>query len=442
MSVYNYKKQIYLIIIYLLQQISYSAYMKTVLTLVAALGSCVWLGYARNPIVTSLDLLDYDEELHLKKQSILQSPGCDGIFSLLLPVGSSLMFVAEMTEEVANSFPLHPPGTHCFAVRLVKGMAKSLVTNPISGDTWDNSKNINHEFGHGINIWVQQMLGVEIGWVSYWPHACTIYWVSEHGDRIQIANLLPGEKNTFWTRSFFAHEFDIVDAVSGELIGTYIAEYDSFHVVGDHSLPPLEYSDPTAQIKRELSNVYFEPSQVQRTFTELGFKKGRLPPDVWSSISAYYYNNKEHSTFEEQAGASVFINWWEAPCYFIGMPWGLKGRWQKSLLLLVQDWIGWDTPLEQSDIYGIRKYTEGARLLAHVDRITTHAVSLIINVAQGGVREPWKVEIYDFAGRLHEIEMNPGDVVYYEVQMCVFSLTLSYSTHRHTNYLFICLFSI
>lgn len=31
------------------------------------------------------------------------------------------------------------------------------------------------------------------------------------------------------------------------------------------------------------------------------------------------------------------------------------------------------------------------------------------------MREPWVVEIYDFAGRLHEVEMAPGEIVYYEV---------------------------
>lgn len=57
---------------------------------------------------------------------------------------------------------------------------------------------------------------------------------------------------------------------------------------------------------------------------------------------------------------------------------------------------------------------QGARLLTHVDRQNTHAASLIVNIAQEGIKEPWMVEIYDFADRLHEIEMEEGDIVYYE----------------------------
>lgn len=111
----------------------------------------------------------------------------------------------------------------------------------------------------------------------------------------------------------------------------------------------------------------------------------------------------------------VHVNWWEATPYLIQMPWGLKRYWQSRFRDKVQKWVGNSVALEDTDIYGIRRYTDGARLLSHTDREETHAVSLIINVDQEEMREPWTVEIYDFAGRLHEIVMEPGDIVYYEV---------------------------
>lgn len=55
----------------------------------------------------------------------------------------------------------------------------------------------------------------------------------------------------------------------------------------------------------------------------------------------------------------------------------------------MEQWSG--VELELTDIYGMRRYEDGARLLAHVDREETHAASLIINVAQGAIRTPWKV---------------------------------------------------
>lgn len=370
--------------------------------------------------VSSLQQLDYDGASRLTQQWILYTAACESrIRGSPVLMESPLINVAQMGPEVVVLFRADHSSEGCVAARLVKGMTPVTAATPLHGDSIQGIE--------GIEEWISNMLRVEMGWVSYWKGDCTVFWIDHDGNRVPVSRLKPRESNTFWTQSFLGHIFEIADASSGELVGRYVAEYDSFNVVGDHVLAPLDYADPTAQIERELHSVYHETSAVKRTFSELGFQHGKLPADVWGSISSYYYNNREHKTFEEQVGASVFINWWEANCYFIGMPWGLKGRWQARLLTLVQDWIGGDTPLEQTDIYGIRRYERGARLLSHVDRITTHAVSLIINVAQEDMKEPWMVEIYDFAGRLHEIEMQPGDIVYYEVVVdCSSSLNVTY----------------
>ncbi|CAE7565356.1 unnamed protein product [Symbiodinium microadriaticum] len=86
----------------------------------------------------------------------------------------------------------------------------------------------------------------------------------------------------------------------------------------------------------------------------------------------------------------------------------------------MEDWIGGVELDPRGVIYGIRRYTKGARLLTHVDHINTHAVAMIINVDQSvHMPEPWKLEIYDFDNRLHEITMEPGDVVFYEAAKCL-----------------------
>lgn len=99
----------------------------------------------------------------------------------------------------------------------------------------------------------------------------------------------------------------------------------------------------------------------------------------------------------------------------IRMPLKLERIWQTRLRSLVEKWIGGNIPLENSDIYGMRRYEAGAWLLSHVDREETHAVSIIMNIDQEDVEEDWMVEIYDHAGRLHEIPMKPGEIIYYEV---------------------------
>jgi hypothetical protein len=137
------------------------------------------------------------------------------------------------------------------------------------------------------------------------------------------------------------------------------------------------------------------------------------------SIEAFYYNNRYHGTIEEfdRESYEVYINRWEVNTYVIVPPWALKAHWQDGLRRLVEDWIG--VEVENTDIYGLRRYEKGARLLSHVDREETHAVSLIINVAQHDSTDPWPVEVYDHAKRLHEVVMNPGDIVYYESAKCL-----------------------
>lgn len=64
--------------------------------------------------------------------------------------------------------------------------------------------------------------------------------------------------------------------------------------------------------------------RVSRTFTEFGFNKGRLPDDLWSSISGYYHNNRDHKVIEEWDSKGLYVNWWETDVFFIPMPWELK----------------------------------------------------------------------------------------------------------------------
>lgn len=111
------------------------------------------------------------------------------------------------------------------------------------------------------------------------------------------------------------------------------------------------------------------------------------------------------------------MNWWETPVRFVQIPWALKTVWQDRLRLLVKRWTG--ETLENTDLYGMRRYKDGARLLTHLDRESTHAASLIVNVAQGDLDRPWTVEVHNHTDRLHEVVMVPGELVYYESAACL-----------------------
>ena len=91
-----------------------------------------------------------------------------------------------------------------------------------------------------------------------------------------------------------------------------------------------EDHDYTSEIYDALDEEWRRHNRVKRTFSPLGFKKGKLPRDVFASMGAFYYNNQYNKVLEEWGGKGVFVNWWETEIYFIQIPWGLKDIWQKS----------------------------------------------------------------------------------------------------------------
>jgi len=88
----------------------------------------------------------------------------------------------------------------------------------------------------------------------------------------------------------------------------------------------------------------------------------------------------------------------------------LKETIMESLHPQAETWAG--MRLLGSSVYGIRRYTKGAWLATHLDQLSTHVISAIINVGQKG--KEWPLYIMDHAGETHKIYLQPGQVLWYE----------------------------
>ena len=64
-----------------------------------------------------------------------------------------------------------------------------------------------------------------------------------------------------------------------------------------------------------------------------------------------------------------------------------------------------------TSVYGIRRYKAGSWLATHLDRIDTHVISVIINVAQS---KAWPLVISDHEDNVHKISLSPGEMLLYE----------------------------
>eukprot|EP01036_Dinobryon_divergens_P025940 gene25940-34539_t len=269
--------------------------------------------------------------------------------------------------------------------------------------------------GEDIANWISQSCQqAEVGFINYADQDANIYFVTNDGEEINTGLLKQKEVNTVWQQSFLGHAFRIRSVETNEVLLEFEVEFNSIHSIGRMINRDVPVPDVEAEVEYFLKDEMDRALDVKRTFTEIGFARSKLPLDLFGSMSAYHYNNMGNMVPEEWNDGGVIVNWWEADVYMIHMPFEY---WQSRLQVLVEAWAG--VELELTDIYGMRRYEDGARLLTHVDRVHTHAASLIVNVAQSAIRKPWKVEIYDFAGRLHEVEMDEGDIVYYESARCL-----------------------
>ena len=235
------------------------------------------------------------------------------------------------------------------------------------------------------------------------------------------AKLGVGEQGTYFSNTFIGHRFNVDDPDTGEnILDITIAN------AGTIGIGNWEYPHFQNDINKEAHSTHKQEWKrhkiITRTFSKLGFNKGRLPDDIFASMGAYHYNNRDrpHLVREEWGHKGIFVNYWETDVNFIQIPWALKSRWQVRLKRLVEIWA--NEKLETTSMYGMRQYTKGARLITHVDREETHAASLIVNIAQGNVTTPWTIEVHDHADRLHEVVMAPGDIVYYGKKLCLLTI--------------------
>jgi len=170
--------------------------------------------------------------------------------------------------------------------------------------------------------------------------------------------------------------------------------------------------------ERARVNMNFDQPRSQHNYTKVGFRKQKLPEDVYAIIKTFYENNKDKPHLENWPAGNTYTNHWDSPTEMIstedgrlrGSGTALKNSIWNGVKPILQEWSG--HKLKPTSLYGIRVYHHGAILATHVDRLPL-VTSCIINVDQD-VNEPWPIEVYDHDGKAHNVTMEPGDMVLYE----------------------------
>lgn len=185
----------------------------------------------------------------------------------------------------------------------------------------------------------------------------------------------------------------------------------------NHYAAHADYCDETEEDRIDM-NVRQPPSMMN--YTELGFAKLPAPKKMFAAILKFWNDNNGHGNEQPEMWdeGNTYTNHWEAPTFMLNIDDDrFQGGGEKLQQLI---WDGAKSTLEKwtkqqlqpCSLYGVRKYTEGAVLAPHVDRLPL-VTSAIINVAQD-LDEPWPLEVYGHDGKAYNITMEPGEMILYE----------------------------
>eukprot|EP00927_Polykrikos_kofoidii_P037762 TRINITY_DN31988_c0_g1_i1.p1 TRINITY_DN31988_c0_g1~~TRINITY_DN31988_c0_g1_i1.p1 ORF type:complete len:548 (+),score=75.32 TRINITY_DN31988_c0_g1_i1:62-1645(+) len=145
------------------------------------------------------------------------------------------------------------------------------------------------------------------------------------------------------------------------------------------------------------------------------YKIADMPSELYRRLKDLYKRYESRRTVEEHFRAGSAINYEFANTSLVSLE---NDPHEKHLLgsqfiqPLIEEWVG--MPLEFTSFYGIREYYRGSELRMHVDRVSSHVFSAILNVAQEGMDADWDLEVIDFDGVHKSVSMKPGQMIYYQ----------------------------
>ncbi|WP_409432246.1 prolyl hydroxylase family protein [Litorimonas sp. RW-G-Af-16] len=207
--------------------------------------------------------------------------------------------------------------------------------------------------------------------------------------------------------------------------------WNSLNPDGTPNMNSLHQANPVKQGYKAVITKWFRstcPSQADTNmltkgknervpnYTPSGIAKINMPEDVFEKVSQFYHENRanlvdEHVQGGFITGGNAMTVQRKTSSSLIDLTPKLRKDVHDALKPLMEDWCG--KMLEPTFVYGVREYHTGAILKMHRDRIDTHIISAIVNVAQD-TEVDWPLVIEDNYYRTHKIMIKPGEVILYE----------------------------
>ena len=162
----------------------------------------------------------------------------------------------------------------------------------------------------------------------------------------------------------------------------------------------------------EIYLMDFKQTPLLPKFTDVGYKKGTMPVEMYNKVLSWYRDN-DNKRVAEHFNVEPAINDSEVKCSMVFLDDDMKKYIGDVMKPYMEEWC--NVTLEMTRLYGIREYFHGNILRNHVDRITTHVISVILQIDKELAGAPdWELQVIGFDGQRKNVTLAPGEMLFYE----------------------------
>lgn len=166
--------------------------------------------------------------------------------------------------------------------------------------------------------------------------------------------------------------------------------------------------------------MQFVQGRLVPSFTKNGFEKVRIPEELFKRLSKAVKDGvSDFDNLRSEGGVNAIYTRPGLPPKMLSLN-QLARDLHLGLLPYLEEWAG-GIKLKPTSAYGVRLYQNGSSLVMHHDKPFTHVISAIVHIAHEYDNDnvTWPLEIEDLDGDLHVVDMDEGDMVYYESAKCL-----------------------
>jgi len=172
-----------------------------------------------------------------------------------------------------------------------------------------------------------------------------------------------------------------------------------------------------------------------------GFAKMKMPPGLHDRLVRYYSKWYHLRTEEGWDTGGTQLNFFKVKTFMISLDHDYHERDSIAQEVMRPALLQWThdnghtniSDLEFTAFYGIREYHRGASLRNHVDRIDTHVLSAVLQIAQTGVEDPWPLQVIGFDGKIYDVTLEPGEMILYEGHKLIHGRPYPFNGTRFAN---------